>query len=220
MRLKGYDEGSGRRVWLGRDEVALFLSEIDKIERQIALGFGIQCGLRTKEILGVTVADIVEDDIVGSRVRVENAKGGWYREVPMPTGLKTTAKTYANVRDLDPDEPLVDRSRRSVQRWTISIAEQCQEETGDAGWSFLRPHDLRRTWGTLLVEAGVEPGMIMEWGGWKNWDTFREHYLGAYSPDMEKKQAALVPWLDVDGEPAERSDPNDYMSINQSHHAN
>ena len=29
-----------------------------------------------------------------------------------------------------------------------------------------------------------------------DWETFREHYLGAYSPEMERKQAALVPWLD------------------------
>jgi hypothetical protein len=24
-----------------------------------------------------------------------------------------------------------------------------------------------------------------------------EHYLGAYSPEMERRQAALVPWLDT-----------------------
>ena len=69
-------------------------------------------------------------------------------------------------------------------------------ETGDVGWRYLGPHDLRRTWGTLLGESNVEPGIIMVWGGWEDWDTFREHYLGAYSPEMERRQAALVPWLD------------------------
>ncbi len=53
-------------------------------------------------------------------------------------------------------------------------------------------HDLRRTWGTLLVESGVEPGMIMEWGGWDDWETFREHYLGAYSAEMQRQQLDKV----------------------------
>lgn len=33
-----------------------------------------------------------------------------------------------------------------------------------------------------------------------NWETFREHYLGAYSPEMERRQAALVPWLETRAE--------------------
>jgi len=35
----------------------------------------------------------------------------------------------------------------------------------------------------------------MEWGGWQNWETFREHYLGAFSPEMEQKQIEKVAWL-------------------------
>jgi len=55
----------------------------------------------------------------------------------------------------------------------------------------------------LMARCGLrsaevtEPGMIMAWGGWEDWETFREHYLGAYSPEMERRQAALVPWLDT-----------------------
>jgi len=218
MRLKAYESEDGRRVWLGRDEVDLFMNSIEDVEREIALGLALRCGLRTKEILGVTAADIVEDNVVGPRVRVQEGKGGWYREVPMPVGLKTTATTYADVGDVSAGESIIDRTPRSIQRWTVDVAERCQEETGDPGWSFLRPHDLRRTWGTLLVEAGVEPGMIMEWGGWDNWETFRDHYLGAYSPDMEQRQAALVPWLETNTEPARESDPNAYTSVQQNPH--
>lgn len=216
MRLKGYPEGDGRRVWLGRDELDLLLSKAPDTEQKIALGLAGRCGLRTKEILGVTPADIVEDDIVGTRVRVEQGKGDWYREVPMPVGLETTASTYADVSNADPTEPIIDRAPRTVQRWVSRAAEKCAEETDDPGWNFLRPHDLRRTWGTLLVEAGVEPGMIMEWGGWKDWETFREHYLGAYSPEMERKQAALVPWLETKGDGGQRANPDAYQSVAQT----
>lgn len=39
--------------------------------------------------------------------------------------------------------------------------------------------------GTFLVEASVESGMIMEWGGWEDWETFREHYLGVSSGEVQ-----------------------------------
>lgn len=217
MRLKGHPEHDGRRVWLGRDEVELLLSKAQDTEQKIAFGLGVRCGLRSKEIIGVTPADIVEDDIVGPRVRVEQAKGDWYREVPMPLGLHTTASTYADVRESSPHEILVDRTTRTLQRWVDRAAENCREETGDSAWSFLTPHDLRRTWGTLLVEAGVEPGMIMEWGGWKDWETFRKHYLGAYSPEMERRQAAMVPWLEAQGETKQQTtQPDPYTSLPES----
>jgi len=35
----------------------------------------------------------------------------------------------------------------------------------------------------------------MEWGGWDNWQTFREHYLGAYSVEAEHRQLEKVDWL-------------------------
>lgn len=218
MRLKGYANDDGRRVWLGRDEVGLLLNQAKDTEQKIAFGLAARCGLRSNEVLGVTRADIVEDDIVGPRVRVEQAKGDYYREVPMPTSLETTASTYAEVRDMGADELLVDRTSRTLQRWVDRAAETCKEETEDPGWSFLGPHDLRRTWGTLLVEAGVEPGMIMEWGGWKDWETFREHYLGAYSPEMERRQASVVPWLDTKskGQSRESQKPDPHTSLPES----
>lgn len=46
-----------------------------------------------------------------------------------------------------------------------------------------------------MAHDDVEPGLIMEYGGWSDWDTFREHYLGAYSPEQERQQLAKVEWL-------------------------
>lgn len=195
MRLKAYDDKEGRKVWLGRNEVDLLLSQVTDTEKKIALHLAARCGLRVKEIVGVTPLDVIEDDVIGPRVRVEHGKGDKYREVPANRELHTTADTYAQVRDETPDTPLVNRSRRTVNRWVNRAADECRAETGEEGWRYLGPHDLRRTWGTLLVEDGVEPGMIMEWGGWEDWETFREHYLGAYSPEMERYQASKVTWL-------------------------
>jgi hypothetical protein len=35
----------------------------------------------------------------------------------------------------------------------------------------------------------------MEWGGWEDWETFREHYLGAYSLDAQQRERQKVEWL-------------------------
>lgn len=195
MRLKQYDGRDGRKAWLSRNEVDLLLDKADDTQKKLAFHLAARCGLRVKEIVGVTALDVVEDDVVGPRVRVEEGKGDKYREVPANRELYTTADTYAQVRDESPESALVDCSRRTVTRWVKRAAEECLAETDEDGWRYVGPHDLRRTWGTLLVEDGVEPGMIMEWGGWEDWETFREHYLGAYSPEMERYQASKVTWL-------------------------
>lgn len=195
MRLVDHDEADDRKVWLDRSEVETFLSYTQGTEQRLALGLGARCGLRAKEIVEVCPQDVVEDETVGGRVRVREAKGDEYREVPIPVDLRTTAQTLGEVRDDPADEPLVGVTTRTIGRWVDRVAETCAEQTGDDGWHYLAPHDLRRTWGTLLLEAEVEPGMVMQWGGWSDWDTFREHYLGAYSPEMERRQVEKVAWL-------------------------
>ncbi len=35
----------------------------------------------------------------------------------------------------------------------------------------------------------------MEFGGWDDWETFRESYLGAYSLNAEKQGIEKVDWL-------------------------
>jgi integrase len=196
MRLEDYDNQDGKKVWLDRGEVERLLATTSDTEKTIALKLAARCGLRRKEIVEVTPPDLVDTD-VGPRLRVWHGKGDKHREVPVPGDLKTTIRTYADLRDASADTPLVDRVPRTVERWVSRAAEEMHAETNDVGWQYVGPHDLRRTWGTLLVEVGVEPGMIMTWGGWEDWDTFREHYLGAYSPEMERRQAALVPWLET-----------------------
>ena len=190
------DDDRGMKVWLDRPEVELLLSKAKTTEQTIALSLMARCGLRRKEVVDVLPPDVVDTD-VGPRLRVRKGKGDKYREVPITGDLKTSIRVLAEQRDEPDNVPVVDVSERTIARWTKRAAEGCHAETGDEGWLDVVPHDLRRTWGTLLVESGVEPGMIMLWGGWEDWETFRKHYLGAYSPEMERRQAAKVPWLET-----------------------
>lgn len=194
MRCEPYDGQDGQKVWLDHDEVELLIRETDGSEQRIAVELGVRCGLRAKEIVDVTPVDVVEHER-SARVRVQHGKGDKYREVPIPSTLHSRIEALADIRTETTDTPIVNKSTRTLERWVSHASDRCRAETGDDNWRFLGPHDLRRTWGTQLVEAEVEPGMIMVWGGWEDWETFREHYLGAYSPEMERKQAAKVPWL-------------------------
>ena len=35
----------------------------------------------------------------------------------------------------------------------------------------------------------------MEWGGWEDWQTFRNHYLAEFSPEALRRERGKVGWL-------------------------
>ena len=54
---------------------------------------------------------------------------------------------------------------------------------------------------TRISEAGVLPSVVMEWGGWEGWQTFRNHYLAEFSPEALRRERGKISWLG--GEPGE-----------------
>jgi integrase len=209
MRLKDYDDRDGKRVWLLDDELSALLDDASDTEQSIAFQLAGRVGLRRSEIVQIRPADLV-DGPTGAHIRVweDVAKRDKYREPPAPDDLATTIQAYSDVGGVDADEPLVDRRPKTVYRWVRRAAERRQAATNDAGWQFVGPHDLRRTWGTYLLEQGVLPSVVMEWGGWEDWETFREHYLGEFSPEAIKRERGKVDFLggSPDGErPAQSS---------------
>lgn len=199
MRLKEYDEKNGMRVWLGREELASFVDEASSPEQRVAFLLAGRAGLRRKEITKVTPADFVTSQ-TGTHVRIwqDYAKREHYREPPVPDEVSNIVDTLAY--DMEPDEPIVDVDGSTVYRWVQRAAERLRAETADEGWAYLDVHDLRRTWGTSLLEQGVLPTVVMSWGGWEDWETFRAHYLGEFTPEAIRRERAKVDFLDGDVE--------------------
>jgi len=192
MRMRDYDEREGKRVWLSEREIQMLLDQVPngKPAQQAALILLGRCGLRRKEVVDVTPTDIVSSD-TGQIVRVWEGKGDKYREVPAPQDLTNIALGMGN----DPDQPFVDVDPSTVYDWVSRAADRAHAETGDEGWLEVGPHDLRRSWGVRLLESGVLPSVVMEWGGWEDWETFRNHYLAEFSPEALRRERTKVGWL-------------------------
>lgn len=201
MRLKDYEERDGKRVWLSEKEITLLLDHTDPghVEMDVALLLAARCGLRRKEITGdpkdpdrhgVRPVDLVTND-TGQVVRVWNGKGGKYREVPAPAELTQLALGMSK----DPDEELVTVDPSTVYDWVQRCAQRCRADARDEGWQYVGPHDLRRSWGIRVLESGVLPSVVMEWGGWDDWKTFRDHYLAEFSPEAIRRERGKVNWL-------------------------
>jgi integrase len=198
MRLDDYPERDGKRVWLSQsdenDEVAALIDEAESPEQEIAFRLGAQAGLRREEIASVTTNDFTHAPDGFVRVWNDYAKRGKYRETPIPEQLASSVRTLAYERD--PDEPVVGVEPNSIYRWVKRAGERRYAATGDEGWTFLDVHDLRRTWGGhLLWDCGVLPAVVMSFGGWEDWETFRDHYLGEMSPaaaERERKKISYV----------------------------
>lgn len=192
MRLDDYKKKEGKKVWLEQDELDALIQEATTPEQKVAFSLGGRCGLRRQEIADVTPVDFVETH-GHYRVRVWEGKRDKYREVPCPEPLYNTVDTLAF--DREPDESVVGCHATTIWDWIRRAAKRRRGSTGDRGWSFLNVHDLRRTWGTYLVGQGVIPGLIMQWGGWEDWETFKKNYLGEMSPEVDRREQQKVPWL-------------------------
>ena len=207
MRLADYDERDGKRVWLNQtsknDEVAALIGQAKSPEQEIAFRLGAQAGLRREEIASVTTNDFIHAPDGFLRVWNDYAKRAKYRETPIPEQLASSVRTLSYNRD--PDEAIVGVEPNSIYRWVKRAAQALQTETGDKGWSYLDVHDLRRTWGGhLLWDCGVLPAVVMSWGGWEDWATFRDSYLGEMSPAAAERERGKISY--VPGDKGENSD--------------
>lgn len=194
MRRREHDERDAKKVWLSTSEVETLLDHVDAPIKWIAVALGVRCGLRSEEIVGVAPGDVV-DGPTGQMVRVRDGKGGDYRESPAPDELVTRVETVAEVQNYATDQPIVGVTTRTLRRWVTQFGDELANETGDDGWRDLSTHDLRRTWATNLSEAGVDPLVALDWGGWADLETFLDHYQGAFSPEAQRRERDGVDWL-------------------------
>ena len=173
MRIEETKKGYSR-VWLTTEK------EIERVIeyyngqpiKQLGIRLPVEGGLRVGESTRVSKEDIEESDEDGLYyLIIREAKSG-RRKTVIPKSLADQIRT---ISDLKPE--LIDVTPRTVQNWVTEMGEEIAEETGEEDWKLLSAHDLRRTWCTKLIQSGVPSENVQNWGGWKDHETFKEHYF-------------------------------------------
>lgn len=190
MMTEEYPEGDGRRVWLTRDELTLLVDVLDEPMRKVAVRLGAECGLRTEEIVSVTPSDVYPNGEIGRFLTVPEGKGEKYRETPIPDGLADLVEALGHGAA---DDPVVDRSTRSLRTWMQNAREELLEH--DDRWQFVTFHDLRRSWAGWLAYDDVEVAVALRWGGWNDIETFLNHYRSNATAKAQARERGKVDWL-------------------------
>lgn len=174
-----------------RDEYQELPRAADTFEREIAARLMGDCGLRVAEVLDVETQHIsrkkdgkhFELKVVGGKDTTGEYQGGKYRETWMPRELEALINRYVQQAGLEAHEPLIDRTKRTVQNWVDDAAATAADATGDTDYTRVSTHDLRRCWANhLLVEENISPRIVMALGGWSSYDAI-EPYLAAPTED-------------------------------------
>lgn len=115
------------------------------------------CGLRVEEMLYVTPGDIsrkmdgrsYELEVVKGKDTTGKYNGGKQRETWMPVDLERRIHQHTRRESIEDDEPLIPRSKKTVQNWVTNAADRAAEKTGDSDYERVSSHDLRRCWAQL-----------------------------------------------------------------------
>jgi integrase len=175
MNLEQTEKGNWR-CWLTDSEQQDLLNVYDDesdVVKRIALRLMVECGLRSDEVPRVKSEHIEPSEKADfKRLKVYIAKND-YRETIIPDDLAEQIKTVASFTD----GAVVQNSKRTVRYWVMKAAEELADpENENDDWYKVSAHDLRRTWATNLVQSGVPADLVMDWGGWEDHSTFRDHY--------------------------------------------
>lgn len=190
MRTERNKDGSWN-VWMTRQEYAELPRAADTFEREIAIRLMGDCGLRVAEVLDVEPQHISRmKDGKHFKLEVKSGKdtsgdyqGGKQRETWMPREVEALVNRYVQQADVDDDETLIDKTKRTLQNWVEDAAAEAAIATGDDDYNRISTHDLRRCWANhLLVEENVSPRIVMALGGWSSYDAI-EPYLAAPTED-------------------------------------
>lgn len=183
MRVETTKSGHNK-VWLTDSERDCLVEYYDNEPiKQVAIRLMVEAGLRSDEVNRVTADDLVPSEEADfTRLKVRDSKDGRRRTI-VPESLAQQICTMQNI--LGGGE-IVDVTTGTVQDWVHKAAEGIAEETEESDWLKLSAHDLRRSWATGLVYDDVPTALVMEWGGWEDYTTFKEHYWSESDGQIER----------------------------------
>lgn len=181
---KGVPEVKRAPQSLGRAEVNRLLREIEREgnARDAALvRVMLSCGLRVSEACRLKVGDVDIGERHGTLI-VRHGKGGKWREVPIPAQARRALMAW-----------LVERARKHGGEWLFPGADDSRPLTTSAAWRVvkkyawkaripdLRPHALRHTCATNMLQGGAQLTEVAAMLGHARLDTTARYTVPALS---------------------------------------
>lgn len=188
MRSEPYTNKDGYRIWLNKSEQQQLINHFEEDpQKELVIRLGLH-GLRSDEITRVCKNHVRQLDTEDEQyvLIIPTSKTG-YRETPIDIDTKKQIQMISNLQNKNKDDPVVDVTTRTIQRWVNEAASQLAQETGNDDWSYVTTHDLRRTWATQTywsISGSRAKDIVMSWGGWVDEQTFTSNYLGTPTDDV------------------------------------
>lgn len=161
----------------------------------IAMGYG--AGLRRAELAGLDLADLSDDgEIITAAIR---GKGNKERLVYLDNGSANAMRDWLAVRGVEAG-PLFYAGRKGGrlnvgQRLSgQAIRDILVKRAGEAGLSNTTPHDLRRSFVSDLLEAGVDISTVANMAGHANVETTRRYDRRGEQAKRKAARALHVPY--------------------------
>lgn len=154
----------------------------------------IGCGLRRAEVVALNVADLDKEN---GRIIIRG-KGNKERVMYVPKNTTEHIKNWINIACLAVEDPIFTRIFKSQVITNRRLSSQAiylfmKEQQAKVGLSGLSPHDLRRTFATLLLEKGEDLITVKEAMGHSSVETTQSYDMRG---EKRLKQAAShFDWL-------------------------
>jgi integrase/recombinase XerD len=159
-------------VVLTRDEVRKVLKRIHVLRHRACHTLIYSCGLRLHEATSISPADIDSKRMV---VHVKDGKGRRDRIIPLPTStLKILREHYKTHRNKNfifpaPGRGGVNESKSSIALPDTSVQTVLKKALREAGIiKNISVHNLRHSYATHLLEAGIDIRIIQKYLGHKS----------------------------------------------------
>jgi integrase len=175
MHVSPLPVNNRRLRYLSQEEIRRLLAAADEILRPLVV-VALHTGLRRGEMFALTWPDV---DMSLGVIRVPHTKSGERREIPMSHTLRETLQQLP--RRLGSNRVFPGQAGRA----RVSIRWRFQRALRDAGIEGLVWHDLRHTFASFLVMAGVNLTSVKELLGHKTIAmTLRYAHL---APDFQRE---------------------------------
>ena len=177
VKLKKLREGKRDRV-LSDNEIMKLQGACQTETTRNIVAFLILTGVRVSEALAIRWTDIDDD-----KIRIYRSKTQSASEIPVTTGVRTILERQTEHKG----KYLFEYRGRKIG----SIKKSFTTAVRRAGLEDVHIHDLRRTYITRLIRAGIDIKSVMDSAGHTNIET-TARYMGATSIERKAEINAVV----------------------------